>query len=153
MNDMEYKINLMKARMKRNMSMSPKIKAFTSVCVFFCFCYCFGSNDIRDIAPKVQDILDNIVWIIATLILIGGAFVELYHIKKSKEYEFEIYRLEVENLKNKKEIAKLRRQVLPDYIENQKIIEPKKELAVAFPVIFSSVLLVFIIIVRIMWMS
>lgn len=33
MNDMEFKINCMKSRMKRNSSMSPKIKAFTSVCV------------------------------------------------------------------------------------------------------------------------
>ncbi len=33
MNDMEFKINYLKSRMKRNSSMSPKIKAFISVCV------------------------------------------------------------------------------------------------------------------------
>ena len=153
MNDMEFKINCMKARMKRNSSMFPKIKAFTSVCVFFCFCYCFGSRDIRDIMSKGQDIANNIVWIISTLILIGGLFLELYHIKKNKEIELEIYRLEVENLKNKKEIAEIRGEVLPDYIENRKIMEPTKKVLVVFPIIFYSVLLVFVIIVRIMWIS
>ena len=148
MNDMEFKINYLKSKMKRNSSMSPKIKAFISVCVFFCFCYCFGS---RDIMLKRQDIADHIVWIISILILIGGFYLELYHIKKNKEYELEIYQLEVENLKNKKEVAEIRGEVLQDYVENRKIIEPAKEVPVVFPTIFYSVLLIFVIIVRIMW--
>lgn len=149
MNDMEFKINILKSRMKRNSSMSPKIKAFISVCVFFCFCYCFGS---RDNISKSQDIADNIVWIISTLILIGGSYLEIYHIKKNKEYELEIYQLEVENLKNKKEVAEIRGEVLQDHIENREITEPAKEVTVVFPTIFYSVLLVFVIIVRIMWL-
>ena len=136
MNDMEFKINILKSRMKRNSSMSPKIKAFISVCVFFCFCYCFGS---RDNISKSQDIADNIVWIISTLILIGGFYLE-------------IYQLEVENLKNKKEVAEIRGEVLQDHIENREITEPAKEVTVVFSTIFYSVLLVFVIIVRIMWL-
>ena len=72
--------------------------------------------------------------------------------QKNKEYELEIYQLEVENLKNKKEVAEIRGEVLQDHIENREITEPAKEVTMVFPTIFYSVLLVFVIIVRIMWL-
>jgi len=47
--------------------------------------------------------------------------IEFYYIQQNKKYEFEIYKLEIEDLENKKEIAKIRGDVLPDMVVNREI--------------------------------
>lgn len=74
-------------------------------------------------------------------------FIDSYYIKKNKEYEIEIYKAKVEDLKNKKRQTEIRGEVLPDYVLNKKIDIPTEE--VALPIAYYIIMLVIGIIIRI----
>ena len=80
------------------------------------------------------------VWVLSVIALIVLYFMDSNFIKKNKTCEFEIYRLEVEDLKDKKEIAEITGEILPDYILNKSIDKPKED--ISLPLTYYSVLLV-----------
>ena len=53
-----------------------------------------------------QKVVTNLVWAFSMILLIGFYLKDSECIKNSKACELEIYQLEVEDLKNKKEIDK-----------------------------------------------
>ncbi len=67
-------------------------------------------------------------------------FFSVHLIKKNKEYEFELYYLELENLERKKRIAKIREESLSDYVLNRDIKIPTEE--TSFPILFYGILLI-----------
>ena len=114
--------------------------------MFFSFCYCHGTKSIGNI-DKGQALLTNIVWIISFIVLVGLYIKDSYCVKNSKLAEFEIYRLEVEDLNNKKDVAGITGKVLPDNVLNKQIEMPNEK--VSLPIIYYSILLGLDIIIRI----
>ena len=96
---------------------------------------------------KSDVVLTNLVWIISIIVLIGIYIKDSNCVKNNKTYELDIYRLEVEDLNNKKEIAKIRGEVLSDNVLNKQIDMPNEK--VSLPIIYYSILLGIDIIIRI----
>ena len=118
----------------------------SDACLFFSICYCLGTKNIENI-DKGQVVLTNLVWIISIIVLIGIYIKDSYCVKNNKACELDIYRLEVKDLNNKKEIAKIRGEVLSDNILNKQIAMPNEE--VSLPIIYYGILLGIDIIIRI----
>ena len=112
----------------------------------FSICYCLGAKNIGNI-DKAQVVLTNLVWIISIIVLIGIYIKDSSCVKNNKTYELDIYRLEVEDLNNKKEIAKITGEVLSDDVLNKQIDMPNEK--VSLPTIYYSILLGIDIIIRI----
>ena len=68
-------------------------------------------------------------------------------IKNNKALEFDIYRLEVEDLNDKKEIAEITGQVLSDDLLNKQIDMPDEK--ISLPTLYYCILAVINIIIRI----
>ena len=136
MDEMHFKIMGIQTKMQKNTKMSKTMKAFAVLSVFCSFCFGLGAANLADnerIEPKV-------VWVLSVIALIVLYFMDSNFIKKNKTCEFEIYRLEVEDLKDKKEIAEITGEILPDYILNKSIDKPKED--ISLPLAYYSVLLV-----------
>ena len=76
------------------------------VCLVFSLCYCFGSVQIESL-DKSQIVATNLVWIVSILVLVGIYLKDVQGIKSNKAVEFEIYRLQVEDLNTKREVARI----------------------------------------------
>lgn len=136
----DLKIMGLHERIKKNIDLSKQLKLLAGVCLFFFIFYCRGLKNIG-VLTEGQAVLTNIVWIISIIALVGIFIKDSYCIKDNKASELEIYRLEVEDLNDKKEIAKITGEVLPDNVLNRQIDIPNEK--VTLPIIFYCVLLDF----------
>lgn len=136
MNEMHFKIMGIQTNMQKNTKMSKAMKAFAVLSVFCSFCFGIGASSF----PDDQHVEPKVIWVLSIVALITLCIADISYIKKNKSCEFEIYRLEVEDLKDKKEIAEITGEILPDYIINKEIDKPKEE--VMYPTVYYSVLLV-----------
>lgn len=146
MNESDFRILSLHTKIERNTKLSKQLKVLAGVCLFFSFCYCVGGKNLVNIEES-QVVLTNFVWIISMIVLIAIYMKDSYCVKNNKAYELEIYRLEVEDLNNKKENAKIGRMVSADYVLNRQIDMPNEE--VSLPIIYYSILLGMDIIIRI----
>ncbi|MGN0318001.1 MAG: hypothetical protein ACI4E1_08740 [Lachnospira sp.] len=80
------------------------------------------------------------------MVLIGIYLNDLSCIKSNKASEFEIYRLEVEDLNTKKEVAIITGEALPDYMYDKKIEIPDE--TISSPVLYYGILIGIDIIIR-----
>lgn len=146
MNENDFKIMSLCKKIDKNIDLSKKLKVLAGACLFFCIFYWSGSKNIGVITE--EDILaKNIVWIVSIIAILGIFIKDSYCVKTNKAFESEIYRLEVEDLNAKKEIARIRGEVLPDNILNKQIDIPNEK--ASLPIIFYSILLGIDIIVKI----
>lgn len=145
MNEVALRIMGLYTRIERNKKLSKQLKALAGVCLFFSICYCLGTKNIGNI-EKGQVVLTNLVWIISIIVLIGIYIKDSYCVKNNKAYELDIYRLEVEDLNNKKKIAEIRGEVLSDNVLNKQIDMPNEK--ASLPIIYYSILLGIDIIIR-----
>ena len=146
MDKVDLRIMGLYAKIERNTRLSKQLKVLAGVCLFFSICYCLGTKNIGNI-DKGQIVLTNLVWIISIIVLIGICIKDSYCVKNNKEYEFDIYRLEVEDLNDKKEIVRITGEKLPDNVLNKQIDTPNEK--VSLPIIYYSILLGIDIIIRI----
>ena len=146
MNEVALRIMGLYTKIERNKKLSKQLKVLAGACLFFSICYCLGTKNIENI-DKGQVVLTNLVWIISIIVLIGIYIKDSYCVKNNKACELDIYRLEVKDLNNKKEIAKIRGEVLSDNILNKQIAMPNEE--VSLPIIYYGILLGIDIIIRI----
>lgn len=58
----------------------------------------------------------KVAWFISLPVLVLVFIFDVHYVNQSKEIRYELYRLEVENLENKKAVAEMTGEVLPDYI-------------------------------------
>lgn len=144
MNELYLRIMNLETRMERTRNHIKAIKALAGVCIFFTFCYVMGSKSLWE----EHKIAALIVWIISMIVTIVLFFVDVRYMKSNKELEFQIYRLEVEDLENKKIVAEIKREVLSDIVLDKKIDRPSEE--VPFPIAFYSVMLVLDILIGIL---
>ena len=82
----------------------------------------------------------NDLWILSLLVILFMFFSSVYLTKKNKEYEFELYYLELEYLERKKRIAQIRNEPLSDYVQNHDVKIPNEE--ATFPILFYGILLI-----------
>ena len=146
MNEIDFRILGLHTKIERNKKLSKQLKVLAGVCLFFSICYCLGTKSTGNI-DKNQALLTNIVWIISIIVLVGIYIKDSYCVKNNKAYELDIYRLEVEDLNDKKEIAKITGEVLSDDVLNKQIDMPNEK--VSLPIIYYSILLGLDIIIRI----
>lgn len=149
MNTFDFRIIGLYTKIKKNRKLSRTLKILAGSCCFFSFFYCFGTRTIESMGymDHAQKILTNLVWLFSMIVLIGFYLKDSECIKNRKVCELEIYQLKVEDLKNKKEVAEIRGEVLSDYILNKQIDKPDEK--VSLPNIYYSVLLGMNLIVRI----
>lgn len=146
MNENAYRIMGLHTRINKIKKLSSKLKALAFVCLFFSFCYCAGSISIENL-DKSEGIAANLVWIVSVLVLVGIYLKDSQCIKQTKEVEFEIYRLEVEDLNTKKEVARITGNGLPDYMYDKQIDAPDE--TISLPVMYYGILIGIDIIIRI----
>ena len=146
MNETAFRIMGLHTKIERNTKLSKQLKVLAGTCLFFSFCYCHGTKNIEMI-DKSQALLTNIVWIISFIILAGLFMKDSYCAKNNKVTELAIYNLEVEELNNKKVVAEIKGEMLPDYIINKQIDIPDEK--VSLPIIYYSILLGLDIVIRI----
>lgn len=132
-------------KIKKNVQLSKQLKLLAGVCLFFSIFYCRGSKSIG-VITEGEALVTNIVWIISIIALLGIFIKDSYYVKDNKACELEIYRLEVEDLNDKKEIAKITGEALPDNVLNKQIDIPNEK--ASLPIIFYSILLGLDIIMR-----
>ena len=147
MNEVALKIMGLYTQIERNKKLSKQLKALAGVCLFFSICICFGVKSIEN--PDKSDVVaTNLVWIISIIVLIGIYIKDSYCVKDNKACELDIYRLKVEDLNIKKELAKCRGEVLSDDLLNKQIDKPDEK--VSLPGIYYSILLGIDIIIRLL---
>lgn len=122
------------------------MKVLSAVCLFFSFCYCNGTKNLESV-DKEQIVFTNTVWIISFVVLIGLYIIDCNYIKSNKALEFDIYRLEVEDLNDKEEIAEITGEVLSDNLLNKQIDIPDDK--VSLPILYYCILAGIDIIIRI----
>ncbi len=146
MNELSFRIMGLHTKIQKNKNLSNVLKVLAGASLFFSFYYCMGTKSIGNI-DKGQALLTNLVWIISIIVLIGLYFKDSHCVKNNKLIEFEIYRLEVEDLYNKKDVARITGKELPDYVSNKQIDIPNEE--VQFPIIYYGILMGLDIMIRI----
>ncbi len=118
-------------RIERNHDMEMTVRGIAAAFVFAMF-VC------GVVRPYKETMI--ILWFISLPIIVGLFFVEVQFIKQSKEYEYEIYRLEVEAQRFKKELVKIRGEMFTDDELNRKIEPPTRR--IELPVTYYIVLLI-----------
>lgn len=130
MNTSDLRILGMYNHIEKCADMKKKLKMGAALCVFVSLCFHIGASEL---------IIKVVVWIISILGIIGTFVMDAKYAKEIKSYEFKIYALEFEDLNKKKRVAKLKKEVLPDYIIDKKIIAPVDK--ITYPVMFYLVML------------
>ena len=146
MNEYALRIMGLHTKIEKNKSLSKKIKVLAGVCLFFSFCYCIGSASMGYL-DNGQVILTNLVWIISVLLLVGIYRKDVQCIKSNKAMEFEIYRLEVEDLNSKEEAARITGNILSDFMYDKQINVPDE--TISLPSVYYGILIAIDIIIRI----
>lgn len=146
MNAKAFRIIGLHTKIEKLNKSSSKLKILSGACLFFSLCYCYGTKSIENI-DKGQALLTNIVWITSIIILVVLYIKDSACAKNIKLTEFEIYRLEVEDINIKKDIARITGKELPDYELNKQIDMPNEK--ISLPIIYYSILLGLNIIMRI----
>ena len=142
----EFKILGKQKIIEKNKKVSKEIKVLSAVCLLFSFCYCNATKNLESV-DKGQIVLTNLVWIISFVVLIGLYIKDSNCIKNNQALEFDIYRLEVEDLNDKKEIAEITGEVLSDNLLNKQISRPDEK--ISLPIVYYCFLIVIDIIIRI----
>ena len=125
-----FVISGIRNKIERNREMQTKIKGVAVAIIFVVV--------IWSVLSTMKETKISLWWLslVAVVVLF---FVDAYYVKKNEEYEYEIYRLEVERLERKKEIAQIRGEVLTEEEKNQYVKLPAK---ITLPINYYIVLLI-----------
>lgn len=87
-------------------------------------------------------------WILSVPLIFLLFLLDTYYIKQNKKYEFEMYRLEVDDLERKKELSDITGELLPDLVLNSKIKEPSNN--VSLPILYYVMILILDILIKVL---
>ena len=138
MNENDYKVMCLHSKIEKNEILSKQLKALAITIFIFSVCYCIGTKNIGNIG-KEHILAANLVWLASIVILIRIYLKDKNCIENNKNYEFDIYRLEIEALECKKKVAEIRGEVLPDNVLNKSIKKPSEN--VTLPIIYYGIVL------------
>ncbi len=137
MSELILKTHLIEKKMNSN-SISRIVMKATAVIVVFVIFAC-SQNQAETM---------KVAWGISILVLCLLFGIDVYYARRNKKYEFEIYQLEVADIKNRKELAEIRGETVPDAIINQEIVMPSNK--IKYPIVYYVIMLVLEILIRIM---
>ena len=129
MNEMYFRISFIQRKIDKNNNLQMTMKVVAGLIVFCLFVCSLNQAETMKIAWMIS---------IPVICLLFGF--DTYYFKRNKEYEFELYHLAVDDLKRKKDLAKITGEVLSDVVLNREITVPNKELRL--PIVFYVVMLV-----------
>ena len=76
---------------------------------------------------------------------------DTHYIRRNKKYEFDIYRLEVEELKSKKAVTEILGEELQDTIQNSEVMMPTSE--IQLPILFYTIILILDVAIKILMIN
>ncbi len=129
MNETFFSIMNIQKRMDSINILKLLIKVVGALIVFLIFFYSLVSN---------KDMIND--WIFSLLILVLFFGVEVILIKKHKNFEFELYRLEKQDLQRQRELAQINGETLPDEAENHEVEMPSDK--VKYPIAYYVILFI-----------
>ena len=124
MDEQALEITGLKTGIKRNKNLSMQLKAIAFACLFFSFFYCYGSASLVEYQDKSDVVVTNLVWIVSFFALVGLYLKDSQCIKSNKAAELEIYRLKLEEINSKKNVASITGNKMPDYMSGKYVAEP-----------------------------
>lgn len=137
MNEMYFKIIGIQKKIDSNRKFRKNIRKFG---ILFIFLVLFFSI----IEPDTT----RATWIATVVIIFLLFFLEVYYIKQSKRYEFELYRLEVNEMERKKELSNITGEFLSDDVLNSNITEPTNEFSL--PILYYVIILILDVMIRVL---
>ena len=97
---------------------------------------------------SIFELCDGFVWILSLLVVIALIIFMIFNINKQKKIETEIYFLSSRDLENRKKLASLRGEWLPDAYDNYEVKPPKE--AINLPISYFPLLIIVEIIIGIL---
>ena len=137
MNEMYFKTVGIQKKIDSNQKLRKNIRKFGILFIFIVFCFSKYDSDIM-----------RMTWIATVVIIFLLFFLEVYYLKQSKRYEFELYELEVKELERKKELSNITGEILPDDVLNPNITMPSNEFSL--PILYYVILLVLDVMIRVL---
>lgn len=137
MNEMYFKISGIQKKIDSNQKLRKNIRKFGILFIFIVFFFSLNEPDVM-----------RVTWIATVVIIFLLFFLEVYYIKQSKKYEFELYRLEVSEVERKKELSKITGKILSDDVLNPNITEPTNEFSL--PILYYVIILILDVMIRVL---
>lgn len=136
MNEKYFKISSIEKKMDSNSTLKTMMKAVAVMVVFVIFACSQNQAETMKVA-----------WVISIPVLCILFGIDIYYARRNKMYEFEIYQLEVEDLKHLKELSEITGEILPDAVINKEIVKPSNE--IKYPIAFYVIVLILDILIKI----
>lgn len=136
MNEMFFRIDNLQKKIESNHKIQTYLKG-TGILIVFVIFFC---------GLKMAGTM-NIAWFLSLSVIIILFVLDVYHCNRDKKYEFEIYQLKTEDLNRKKDIVRIRGEVLPDFVSECAIKKPSEE--VSLPILFYAILIIVDILVKV----
>lgn len=137
MNEMYFKISGIQKKIDSNQKLRKNIRKFGILFIFIVFFFSLNEPDVM-----------RVTWIATVVIIFLLFFLEVYYIKQSKKYEFELYRLEVSEVERKKELSKITGKILSGDVLNPNITEPTNEFSL--PILYYVIILILDVMIRVL---
>lgn len=136
MNEMYFRIAGMQKKIDSNRKLRANVKKLGIMILFVVLFFAW-------IEPETM----RTTWILSVVFIFLLFFFEVYYIKQNKKYEFELYRLEVDELERKKKLSDLTGEALPNYVLNRKITMPSDE--ISLPILYYLIILILDVLIRV----
>ena len=137
MNEMYFKISGIQKKIDSNQKLRKNIRKFAILFIFIVFFFSIIDSGVM-----------KVTWIATVVIIFLLFFLEVYYIKQSKKYEFELYGLEVKEVERKKELSKITGEILSDDVLNPNITEPTNEFSL--PILYYVIILILDVMIRVL---
>ena len=137
MNEMYFKISGIQNKIDSIHKLRKNVRKFGILFIFIVLFFSLNEPDVM-----------RVTWIATVVIIFLLFFLEVYYIKQSKKYEFELYRLEVSEMERKKELSKITGKILSDDVLNPNITEPTNEFSL--PILYYVIILILDVMIRVL---
>ena len=137
MNEMYFKTVGIQKKIDSNQKLRKNLRKFGILFIFIVFFFSLNEPDVM-----------RGTWIATIVIIFLLFFLEVYYIKQSKRYEFELYELEVKELARKKELSSITGEILSDDVLNSNIAMPSDELSL--PILYYVIILILDVMIRVL---
>lgn len=136
MNEMYFRIAGVQRKIDSNRKLRANVKKLGIIILIIVLFFAW-------IEPETM----RTTWILSVVFIFLLFFFEVYYIKQNKKYEFELYRLEVDELERKKKLSDLTGEALPNYVLNRKITMPSDE--ISLPILYYLIILILDVLIRV----
>ena len=137
MNEMYFKISGIQKKIESNQKIRKNIRKFGILFIFIVLFFSLNEPDVM-----------RMTWIATVAIIFLLFFLEVYYIKQSKKYEFELYSLEVNEVERKKELSNITGKILLDDALNPNITMPSNEFSL--PILYYAIILILDVMIKVL---